>query len=150
MQFKLTQYSRHYWLGMATLGGVLLSGCGSDGIERVPVVKVEAKVLFEGHPLKGAFVVLHPKSGVNPKALPARGYVDEQGVLKPTTYNDGDGVAPGEFAVTVEYRPLVQTGDGAAAGPNLLPERYSNPQTTDLVIRVAEGTNSIPPLNLTR
>jgi hypothetical protein len=136
--------------GLAALGGVSLAGCGGGGIDRVPVYKVETQVLFEGQPLPGAFVVLHPKANVDPKAISARGYVDAQGKLVPTTYEEGDGVAPGEFAVTVEYRPLVQTVDGVSAGANVLPERYSNPQTTDLIIRVAEGKNEVPPLNLTR
>ena len=150
MRVSSIRTARFLLVGLVSLGTALLAGCGSGGPERVPVVKVETKVLFEGQPLPGAFVVLHPKANVNPKAISARGYVDELGNLKPTTYIEGDGVAPGEFAVTVEYRPLVQTADGVSAGPNVLPERYASPTTTDLIIRVAEGKNEVPPLNLSR
>src|SRR4051812_18097123 len=104
-----------------------LAGCGSGGIERVPVVPVTTKILFDGEPLEGAFVVLHPKAGVNSKALAARGYVAQDGTFKPSTYVAGDGAAEGEFAVTVELRPVVQSAGGDMPGPNVLPERYASP-----------------------
>lgn len=138
-------------LALFTPGLALVAGCGAEnGIEKVPVVPVSTKVLFEGQPLEGAFVILHPKSGVDSKAQAAQGYVDKDGTFKATTYKDGDGAAIGEFAVTVELRPAVQTDDGWTRGANVLPERYANPQTTDLVIKVAKGQTAIPPLNLTR
>ena len=149
MQAVSLSAGRSVWLAV-TLIGVGLAGCGGSGVERVNVVPVQTKVLFEGRPLAGAFVVLHPKANSNPKVLPARGYVDKEGNLKPTTYDAGDGVAPGDYAVTVEWRQLVQIGSDYEPGPNVLPPRYANPQTTDLQIRVAEGAKEVPPLNLTR
>lgn len=138
-------------LAFTVLGGAFVAGCGNDhGIEQVPVVPITTKVLFDGQPLPGAYVVLHPKVDVNSKAIAAQGYVDQDGTFKPTTYKKDDGAALGEFAVTVELRQTVQTADGPALSPNLLPERYANRLTTDLVIRVAKGQTELPPLNLTR
>ena len=147
------QHRVAFLLGLVVLGGASIVGCGSEtpgGIVKVPVVPTSAKVLFEGEPIDGALVVLHPKSGADAKAIPARGNSGTDGVVKLTTYNEGDGVAIGEFAVTVELRPLVENGEARLPGPNVLPERYASPQTTDLVIRVAKGDTDVKPLNLTR
>lgn len=132
-------------------GAVTLAGCGGEGgIDQVTVVPVTTKVLFDGQPLPGAFVVLHPKSGVDAKAIKPHGYVDQEGNFKATTYKAGDGAAIGEFAVTVELRQPVESADGPVLGPNVLPQRYANPHTTDLVIKVAKGQTETPPLYLTR
>lgn len=152
MKIAMYRGSIPLFVALAALGLSPLAGCGGNNqsIEQVPVVPVTTKVLFEGQPLEGAFVVLHPKTDVNPKAIAAQGYVDKEGVLKPTTYTKDDGAAIGEFAVTVELRRPTETADGPTLGPNLLPERYANRHTTDLVIKVAKGQTEVEPLNLTR
>jgi hypothetical protein len=50
----------------------------------------------------------------------------------------------------VEYQELVKTDDGIVAGPNLLPPKYASASTTDVTIRIAEGDNKLPIINLTR
>ncbi len=105
---------------------------------------------FEGRPLPNAFVVLHPKGLADKKILPAHAKTDAVGKFKASTYDAGDGAIAGEYSVTVEYQELVKTPDGVVAGPNLLPPKYANPQTTDVSIHVAEGENKIPVINIRR
>ena len=105
---------------------------------------------FEGRPLEGAFVVLHPKGVGDPKFLPAHAKTDAAGKFKATTYDALDGAIAGEYAVTVEYSQIVKTEDGYGPSPNLLPPKYASPQTTDLTVRIAEGENKLPPINISR
>jgi hypothetical protein len=124
-------------------------GCGGN-TSRLKTHPVEGTVQFEGRPLEGAFVVLHPKGLSDPKFLPAHAQTDASGNFKATTYDAHDGAIAGEYSITVEYTQLVKTDDGVFAGPNLLPPRYSNRDLTQLTARVAEGSNKLPLINLTR
>jgi hypothetical protein len=124
-------------------------GCG-ENIAHLKTHPVEGTVQFEGRPLEGAFVVLHPKGLSDPKLLPAHAQTDAAGKFQATTYDAHDGAIAGEFSITVEFSPLVQTDDGVVAGPNLLPVKYASRDTTDLTTRVAEGENKLPPINITR
>ena len=128
---------------------LLIAGCGGN-TSRLPTHPVEGFVQFEGRPLPGAFVVLHPKGIADQKVLPAHAKTDASGKFKASTYDANDGAIAGEYSVTVEYQELVKTDDGVVAGPNLLPLKYASPQTTDVTIRVAQGENKLPVINLTR
>ncbi len=128
---------------------LLAAGCGGDA-SRLKTHPVEGVVQFEGRPLPGAFVVLHPKGLADPKILTAHARTDAAGKFKASTYDANDGAIAGEYSVTIQYQELVKTDEGVVAGPNLLPPRYSNPQTTDVMIRVAQGVNKLPVINLTR
>ena len=66
---------------------LLAVGCGGDGISRLKTHPVEGLVQFEGRPLEGAFVVLHPKGVSDPKHLAAQAKTDATGKFKPTTYD---------------------------------------------------------------
>ena len=128
---------------------LLFAGCGRD-VSRLKTHPVEGFVQFEGRPLPGAFVVLHPKGLADPKVLVAHARTDAAGKFKASTYDANDGAIAGEYTVTIEYQELVKTDDGVVAGPNLLPPRYASAATTDVTIRVAEGENKLPVINLTR
>lgn len=128
---------------------LLAAGCGGDS-SRLKTHPVEGFVQFEGRPLPGAFVVLHSKGVTDPKILSAHAKTDASGKFKASTYDADDGAIAGEYSVTVEYQELVQSDAGFTAGPNLLPPKYASPATTDVTIRVAEGENKLPIINLTR
>jgi len=128
---------------------LLVVGCGGEN-SRLKTHPVEGFVQFEGRPLPNAFIVLHPKGLADAKVLPAHAKTDTSGKFKASTYDANDGAIAGEYSVTVEYQELVRTDDGVVAGPNLLPPKYASPQTTDVNVRVAEGENKLPVINLTR
>ena len=70
------------------------------------------------------------------------GTSDAQGEFVLTTYTQDDGAPAGEYAVTVVWR-RPWTDAAGKPGPNLLPERYSKPDTSELRVRVKEGVNEL-------
>jgi hypothetical protein len=138
---------RAAYLGMvcATLAN---SGCGSADTGRVAVIKTAGKVTFKNQPVEGAFLVLHPKDAATADAPRPTALVKPDGSFQPTTFDSADGAPAGEYVVTVEWRKLVQVGGEWQPGPNLLPQKYGNPATSDIVVRVAEGQSELPPITL--
>ncbi len=133
---------------MALLAAAALTGCGG-GPDRIPVFKASGKITFNNQPVDGAFLVLHPKGAAPSGDVPKpTALVKPDGTFEPTTFDSADGAPAGDYVVTIEWRKLVNTGGEWAPGPNLLPVKYSNPETSDLVIHVAEGSNELPPITL--
>ena len=140
-------------IGTAALllvGTAGLIGCSAKHPDRLSVFPVEGQVNVNGQPLANAFVVLHPKNGSDPRLLAARGQTDQNGKFKVTTYEAGDGAPVGEYAVTVEYHPLVNLGGSYEPGPNVLPPKLASPSTTDVTVRVAASPNTLPPIDVRR
>jgi hypothetical protein len=134
---------------MALLAAAASIGCGGGGADRIPVYKAAGKITFNNQPPSGAFVVLHPKGAAPQTDVPKpTALVKADGTFEPTTFDSADGAPAGDYVVTIEWRKLVHTGGEWIPGPNVLPARYSNPATSDLVVRVAEGENAWPPLTL--
>jgi len=104
----------------------LAAGCGPPQLVLFPL---SGKVLFRGKPVPGAELAFHPLfdgPGWVPVAAAAPDGAFEAGTKWP-----GDGVLPGRYKVTVIWRPRVNE-DGE--GPNVLPPRYAQADTTDLEI----------------
>jgi hypothetical protein len=137
-------------VGLVALSLMVAMGCTSARDDRAAVYPVEGSVSFGGKSLEGALIVLHPEEVTDPRVLPARGYVDAIGRFKLTTYESGDGAAAGQYRVTVVQTPLIQRDGEAVAGPNVLPPKYATPTTTELRVRIAAGTNTLPVLELQR
>jgi hypothetical protein len=109
---------------------------------------VTGKVVFQGQPTPGALVVYHPVQAATSVAPPAQATVRADGTFALTTYTANDGVAPGEYKVTVEWRKLISEDGDVKPGPNLIPDRFSQAKSTDLVVRVAEGTDQTHTLEI--
>jgi BON domain len=148
---KNTSWSAASILGSATLSIALLAvlvGCGfSSG---TPLQPVAGQITWNGQPLAQAFVTLHPRDKSAPHLLPARATTDAQGKFQVTTHHTHDGVAPGEYAVTVVHYPLVNDGQSISAGANSLAPQLAKPETTDIVVQVAAGTHTLAPLDVKR
>ncbi len=132
------------------VGTAGLIGCSAKHPDRLSVFPVQGQVTVNGQPLANAFVVLHPKGGSDPRLLAARGQTDQNGNFKVTTYEAGDGAPVGEYAVTVEYHPLINLGGSYEPGPNVLPPKLASPSTTDVTVRVAASPNTLPPIDVRR
>ena len=126
-----------------------LAGCGQQGPPRVPVFKTTGKVLFQNQPPAGALVVLHPR-GATPDAPRPTAQVKPDGTFEATTFDSGDGAPQGEYVVTVQWFPVRKVAGDFVPGPNVLPKKYSTPESSNLIVRVAEGENSLPPITLQR
>ena len=118
-----------------------------DPEERMEVFPVKGQVSFRGEPATGAFVVLHPAAAW-PDVPKPTGKVAQDGSFQLTTYEEGDGAPPGEYAVTVEWRKLVNQAGDFSAGPNVIPPKYSQPQTSPLTVTINESPNDLPAIEI--
>jgi len=120
-----------------------LAGCGREGPETVSVSGI---VTLDGNPVAGASVMFMPQSA----GRPATGLTDEEGRFQLTTFGDEDGALVGLHRVTVTL--IKTTGfladkDGLSGGlaPEgareewIVPQRYSNPETSGLTAEVRDG-----------
>src|SRR5262249_28100061 len=116
--------------------------------ERTRLYPVRGQVLYKDRPVVRAMVVLHPLEEQPAGSSKPIAYTDAEGRFSVTTNRPGDGAPAGEYAVTVELREKTPTGVEKVRGRNLLPARYSKPESSGLRCSVREGQNELP-LNLT-
>ena len=103
---------------------------------------VRGKVTLDGKPLADGAVVTKPASGRG-----AQGFV-RNGEFELGTKSTNDGASIGTHAVAViAQEKLPNAGPETKAGKLLVPERYTNPDTSGLTIEVKAGTNT-PTLEL--
>lgn len=148
-----TPMSRHMTRGVAgtflfTLACLGLTSCTRG--DRPRVYPVQGQLLFDGHPVEGALLVLHPVATGPSSAHPtARTAAD--GSFHVTSYRAGDGAAEGEYVVTAEWRPLVTKPESPdpEPGPNRLPSKYADARTSPLRAKVNAGPTDLASLELT-
>lgn len=148
----------------AGLVTVSILGCG-ESVETPDTFPVSGAVTYNGDPVVGARVAFQAEGA--PRV--AEGVTNAEGKFQLTTFELNDGAVPGEHKITVtkvegESQPagdmeamledpnaMAQMGgedqdankDGKSAGPkNLLPEKYSNFNSTPLKETVAEEKNN--------
>jgi hypothetical protein len=128
--------------------------CVSCGDKHRPVFPVRGQVFLEGKPTPEALVIFHPLNDPDPRAPRPIARVAADGSFSPTTYRADDGAPAGDYAVTVAW---VKEKDNQSAPKeeqkepqNLLPERYSKPQTSGLRVEIRAGPNELAPFRLTR
>lgn len=113
------------------------AGCGN-------LVQVQGEVALDGQPLSAAQVMFMPKSG-----RPAVGKTDEQGRFRLTTNRPSDGIAPGDYTVTVtankvEYKPKPGSENGFVEKLTwIAPEKYSLPTESGLTQTITETTKVV-------
>lgn len=135
-----------------------LVGCTGGDADRVAVYPVSGVVTMDGDPVAGATVTFSPKAG-QPTAV---GRTDAQGKYQLTTYESGDGAAPGEYAVLIsksDVGPVEEIAHGPdfespaqhraqQRGGSMLPAQYANAADTPLTATVAEGGENKIDFNL--
>ena len=130
---------------VATLLVTVPTGCGKRG-DHLAVYPAEGQVLWKGKPLAGAQLAFYRKGTGDEKPVAARALTDTNGHFQLGTYEKADGAPEGAYAVTVVYYAM-RPGDGGA-GPNVLPKKYASAKTTDLQVKIARDTSSLPALVL--
>jgi hypothetical protein len=123
----------------------LLCGCGSSQSgDRVPVFPASGRLVSDGQPLAGAYIVLHPKGADAGHAAPRpHGQAAADGTFSLTSYETNDGAPAGDYTLTVELRPLVKNGGDFTAGPNILPAKYSRAKTSPVTVNITQGRNEL-------
>jgi hypothetical protein len=135
---------RYVWLFVALV--TVVSGCDSPGPR---LALVSGNLTQNGQPIVEAKIVLHPVEP-QPAQLPLpMAITDESGRFAMTTLASNDGALPGKYKVTVELRAPRKSGEETIRdGRHLLPQRYSNPATCDLVREVFPSENLWEPIDL--
>ncbi len=117
----------------------LLAGCGP---KRPETMYVEGIVTLDGKPVENAAVMFSPAEG-----RPASGSTDAQGRFELQTFEPRDGAVPGSHKVTVtlnEVSGVMPDPDGLSGeiAPGgfqvkwIVPEKYSNPDSSGLTVEV--------------
>ena len=130
------------------LAVALTTGCSDSAYDAaVAVHPTKGKITFKGQPIPGAMVTLHPKTAVTDVPKP-RASVGKDGEFTFTTFSGKDGAPEGEYTVTVVWYKPIRKGADVQAGPNVIPKKYTAPQTSDLQVRIAAGQNELPAIQL--
>jgi hypothetical protein len=128
---------------------VLVALCASSCSQRFKkTYPVRGDVFYQGKPAAGASIFL--QSLDDPKDLVARprGTVDDNGRFTLSTYRPNDGAPAGAYTVTLFWVPRGYQGPIEAV--NKLPERYRNPETSGLTLKVEARENVVEPFELTK
>jgi hypothetical protein len=118
---------------------------------RPSVVPATGVVEIEGQPVDGARLVLHPvlAPGQSPRDVRyPTAVTDGQGKFVFTTYKPDDGIPPGDYHVSIEWRRLVEVDEEVRPGPNLLPAHYLDPEASGIHVKIARDTRALPPITL--
>ncbi len=85
-----------------------------------------------------------------PSGRGANGVIAPDGSFELRTFGRNDGALIGTHKVgVVSYASSGKTGPEAGQGKLLVPERYTNPETSGLTIDVKAGQTNTPTLKLT-
>jgi hypothetical protein len=122
---------------------VLLLGCSRvrPGIE---IVKVEGRVSYGGQPMPaGGRLLFLPMAAGDDRGStrpnrPASATFAADGRFQATSWEPGDGLVPGRYAVVVECWQTPPTMGGPPAVSHV-PEAYQSPATTPLKLEVPGG-----------
>ena len=142
--------------GVALLG---LLGCGRGPAnvytEYADLHPVKGKVTFRGEPIPDATIRLHPVAPPADGSLvhAPSGVVDESGDFEISTYRPagmGKGAPVGDYRATVSWRGPLKglTEEQEDELKELIPPKYTRPQSSTITVNVQEGDNELPPIVL--
>jgi len=147
-------------LFLACFISVAALGCGSKGL--ADLNKAKGVITLDGQPLANAQITLCPtQSGMRSAGANS----DEKGVFEFQTLKGSDGVADGEYQVTVtkshtenpwteEETKIINESGGKRPETlfpdrepptqvNDLPERYGNPRTSGLTLTISGSSKDL-------
>jgi len=135
-------------LFLVVLGLFLFAGC--EG-ETAPLAPVSGKVSYQNQPLPRGTIVFVPDADRGNNGPLAQGTIQAGGSY--TVQTDGKaGAVPGWYRVTViavETSISYSPGRPSSAPRSLVPERYRDPQLSDLACEVKPGRENTINFNLT-
>jgi len=123
-----------------------------------------ARVSYQGNPVEGATVTLHPTAA---KGVGAAGITDASGTAQLITFEPGDGAIPGTYSVSVtqfvgqgtpqvtnmqEYAEMMKKmkpGQQSPQARNLLPAKYADPANSGLTANIQESQRNELAFDLT-
>jgi hypothetical protein len=116
----------------------LVAATAWSAFDHAPVVPVMATLRVFGCSADGVVLTLHPIYERGDDAPRPRGRVAGTGRIEWTTYERGDGLPPGEYAVTAFWdQPAVGKHGDSPAAPTIA-ACYARPETSPLRITVTD------------
>ena len=114
-------------------------GCSPQGPPRTPTFPVTGQVYVDGQPAAEQAVFFTNTNGVD-KNQPtfSTANTDAEGKFKVSTYESGDGIPEGTYAVTFMWGQ-VNLMTMSYGGPDKLNDRYSDPETSTFKVTVKRG-----------
>lgn len=119
----------------------LLAGCGHKMPDTVPVA---GKVTYGGGawPSPGMLYFASTAAAEGRPMRPALAEMTTAGDFVVTSFEQGDGLVPGRYVVTIECWKTPPTMSGGA-GISAVPAKYRNQGTSDFFVDVSPGGSSI-------
>lgn len=130
------------------VGAFAATGCGGFSNPWETVYQTHGQVQLAGKPVPGATLVLYPTDSAVPASIRPTASTDAEGRFRLGTFSREDGAPAGEYRVAVVWHPLVNDRGGPVRGPNKLPVKYSQPDSTPLTARIEAGENRLPVIDL--
>lgn len=124
------------WLATAAIVlTATLVGCEEKRKEK-EVFKVTGKVLVDGKPAEGVLLGIHNSEPYD-KQFPTapQGQTDADGNLIISTYAQGDGLPPGNYAFTFTWQDF-NLMSRSYSGPDKLKKKYADPKTSKITSAV--------------
>ena len=134
-----------------TLTLAVLSGCSKppDDMPKVELHPFSGMLNVAGKPATGAMLTLHPVGDSTLGVVTPHGKVDENGLFILTTYTNADGAPAGKYKVTVSWADVINPGASEPEhGPEKLPRRYQDKDTSGLELNIEPGVSEVPVLDL--
>ena len=128
MPFDVVGTPRIWFTAWNLLSLAACLGCGPATPEVVPVT---GKVLLDGQPLTVGRVLTTPSAGRG-----SNGLIGSDGTFELSTFGQRDGALIGRHKVAVVAYEGKTGGPEAGLGKLLVPERYTNAETSGLTIDV--------------
>ena len=126
------------WVVLGTLVLCGLTACSQKDPNRKPTSPVTGTVYVDGQPAAGVQIMLTDTGGMDTaKPTVSSTVTKEGGTFSISTYDEADGVPPGEYVVTFtwgEYNVFSRSYEA-----DKLKKRYSDPKKSEVRLMVVEG-----------
>ncbi|MFW6171811.1 MAG: hypothetical protein ACODAD_15090 [Planctomycetota bacterium] len=126
----------------AALFVALLAGCSGNDLEVVPV---RGQITYGGGawPESGwiFFTPVEPAAGLPDR--PGHAHFDTSGHFQVTSFQENDGLVPGQYRAAVECWHEVPTMEDPMAGVSYVPKPFQSPQTSGLEVTIEPGQERV-------
>lgn len=124
---------------LAVSACLILCSCAQEGPPRKDTSPVIGQVYVDNEPAAQLSVTCHDAKGID-AAQPtiSSAMTDKDGKFSISTYESGDGVPAGEYALTFMWGQMNLLA-GSYGGPDKLNSRYTDPQKSEIRFTVESG-----------
>jgi len=137
------------WVLLFLVLSLTTIGCSSE-VARLPVVRLTGSATFQNAPAAGAMLVFHPQGGESlTRQLRPLATVQNDGSFTAYTYDYGDGLPTGDYAITVHWFRAGGDNEGDTQTSRIA-AKYAKPETSGLKATITSGDNTLSPIVLTR